>query len=61
MTNYPLTQSGLERLWETEIIPLLYEKFFHEREIVDREFTLSSIQRSASVSGEELVQKRATA
>ena len=31
MTDYPLSDTGIERLWKTEIIPLLKERFFHEK------------------------------
>ena len=39
MTKYPLSDAGIDRLWETEIIPLLKERFFHEKSKV-KNFTL---------------------
>ena len=35
MTNYPLSDAGLKRLWETEITPLLEERFFHNKSTVN--------------------------
>ena len=40
MTNYPLSNTGIKNLWETEIIPLLEERFFHNKSIVGNEFKL---------------------
>ena len=36
MTEYPLSDAGINRLWEHEIIPLLKERFFHEKNEVDK-------------------------
>ena len=35
MTRYPLSEAGIAKLWETEIIPLLKERFFYEKSKVD--------------------------
>ncbi len=40
MTSFPLSMDELKRLWVTEIAPLLREKFFHMRDIVESEFGL---------------------
>jgi hypothetical protein len=64
MTYYPPNESGLQRLWETEIIPLLEEKFFHNRNIIAEEFSLdrllSSDAGSQKISAEDLVKKTGT-
>ena len=52
MTDYPLDDIGLERLWETDIIPLLEEKFFHNKSIVKTEFHLANFLQPAEEDSE---------
>lgn len=37
------TQVTLRRIWETEIIPYLAERFYHDRKIVEDEFDIDSL------------------
>ncbi len=54
MTSYPLTSVGLKRLWETEINPLLEERFFHNKSVVKSEFSLSKFLDNETHNEEKL-------
>ena len=49
MTSFPLNPTNLKRLWNTEVLPLLREKFFHMRATVQEEFSLEQIKLEAEV------------
>lgn len=40
MTEYPLNESNLQRLWRNDLLPLLEEKFFHNKSLVRDHFSL---------------------
>lgn len=54
MTEYSLSDEGLNRLWETEIMPLLEERFFHSKNIVKSEFTLNKLIDEKNLIKEKL-------
>lgn len=42
MTEYPLTGDNIKRLWRNHIIPLLEERFFHNKIIVSDQFHIEN-------------------
>ena len=59
MTKYPLSDAGIDKLWKTEIIPLLRERFFHEKDKV-KDFELKKLKKTENSTKEEAEDKFGT-